>query len=406
VDAWRPVIPTSATSGPTSGPGSGSPGPPGGGAGAGTGAGPSSGPGSGVSGGTGSGGPSGSPGTSGSGSVSGSNGSTSNGAGSGYYVDPNFNSAIADSFISILQNATSPDALNAQNIILRRIALEGDIIGGRIAPPDTVTAIGGFLNYLTNVNQLDMRAQMLAGILGVAGPNPPLGWLSASAPPLTFVKIPNDRPVGAAQSTIPLTIAVRSDFADALKAALTTLHNQGCMLPLQTGPVSLPQGAPGASVPVDPLPYLGRALDVVAACALVDPTTDPIALVRASGSSNAFEIAARVLSPGSVAVTPANYDAVQCTQTACTIVSLTAAPLVTVAGALQSAGFYEVSPMPMPSSLSSASWAHLTNVTGLVKGVTKLGDELALLYSWSDIQNSAFANSLALVWDGTTFSAS
>jgi hypothetical protein len=34
----------------------------------------------------------------------------------------------------------------------------------------------------------------------------------------------------------------------------------------------------------------------------------------------------------------------------------------------------------------------------------KLGDELSLLYSWTDIQNSAFAGALALVWDGTVFS--
>lgn len=400
-----------STTGPSSGPGSGSPGPPGGGTTGGAGAGPSGGPGpgpgpsgGGPTGGTGGstgGGPSGGPGGT---SVGGSSSGSTNGSGGGYYVDPGFNSSIASGFMNILQNATSPDALNAQSIILRRIALEGDVIGSRVPPPKNITEIGGYLNYLTMTNQPEMRSQTLAGILGVAGPNPPLGWLSSGQPALTLVRIQNDRPAGAAQATIPLTILVRSDFADAFNAALATLHSQGCTLPLQNGPTTLPLAAPGASPPTDVLPYLGRTLDVVAATALVDPTTDPVALVRASGTSNAFEIAVRVLSTGAVPVSAANYDAVLCTATTASTVALTGAQMVTIATPLQAAGFYEASPMPMPTSLSLTAWAHLTNITGLVKGVTKLGDELSLLYNWADIQNSVFANSLTLIWDGTTFS--
>src|SRR5579885_2184478 len=262
----------SSSTGPSSGPGTGtvsgsSPGPPSVGTSTGS---------------TGSG-STGSTGSTGNGSTG--SGST-NGSGSGYYVDPGFNSAIAGSFLNILQNATSPDALNAQSIILRRIALEGDVVGSRVPPPKNITEIGGYLNYLTTTNQPEMRSQTLAGILGVAGPNPPLGWLAPGAPALTMTKLQNDRPSGAAQPSIPLTFAVRSDFANAVSAALASLHAQGCMLPFQDAAPVLPQGAPGASIPPDILPYLGRTLDVVAAAALADPTTDPVALVRASGSSN------------------------------------------------------------------------------------------------------------------------
>lgn len=412
----QPLSGPGSSTGPSGGPGNGSPGPPGGGTSGGTSGGPGSGPGGGpTSGGGGpSGGPGGGPSGSGNGGPSGGPGggvsggpgtTTGNGSGGdGYYVDPGFNSSIASSFMSILQNATSPDALNAQSIILRRIALEGDVIGSRVPPPKNITEIGGYLNYLTTTNQNEMRSQTLAGILGVAGPNPPLGWLSSGQPTLSLVKIPNDRPAGAAQAIIPLTILIRSDFADALKAALTELHNQGGMLPLQNGPTTLPLGAPGLTPPSDVLPYLYRTLDVVPATALVDPATDPIALVRASGTSKPYEIAARVLSPGSVPVTASNYDAVKCTATASSTVTLNSAQLVPIATAMQKAGFYQASPMPMPTSLSSTAWAHLTNITGLIKGVTKLGDELSLLYSWNDIQNSVFSNSLGLVWDGATFS--
>ncbi len=46
-----------------------------------------------------------------------------------YYVDPALTAQLVQTLIGLVQNATSPDALEAQNIILRRIALEGDVIG-------------------------------------------------------------------------------------------------------------------------------------------------------------------------------------------------------------------------------------------------------------------------------------
>jgi hypothetical protein len=305
--------------------------------------------------------------------------------------------------MSLLANATSGDALNAQSIILRRIALEGDVVGSRVPPPRNITEIGGYLNYLTTNNQPEMRAQALAGILGVAGPNPPLGWLGSSAPPLRFVTFQNDRPGGAAQPTIPLSIVVRSDFADAFRAMLTSLHDQGATLPLQLGPATLPQAAPGMSVPTDALPYLGRTIDLVAGCALADPATDPIVLARASGSTSPFALAARVISPGTVPVATANYDALTCTATTSTTVALAAAQLVMLAPLLATAGFYPANPLPIPATSASTTWAHCTNITGLVVGVTKLGDELSRLYAWGDIQNSVFGNALGLIWNGTTF---
>jgi hypothetical protein len=305
--------------------------------------------------------------------------------------------------MSLLENATSGDALNAQSIILRRIALEGDVVGSRVPPPRNITEIGGYLNYLTTNNQPEMRAQTLAGILGVAGPNPPLGWLGSSTPPLRFVTFQNDRPGGAAQPTIPLTIVVRSDFADAFRAVLTSLHDQGATLPLQLGPATLPQAAPGMSVPADALPYLGRTIDLVAGCALADPATDPIVLARASGSTSPFALAARVIAPGTVPVATGSYDALACTPTTSTTVALAAAHLVMLAPLLAAAGFYPANPLPMPATSGSTAWAHSTNITGLVVGVTKLGDELGRLYAWGDIQNSVFGNALGLIWNGTTF---
>jgi hypothetical protein len=48
-------------------------------------------------------------------------------------------------------------------------------------------------------------------------------------------------------------------------------------------------------------------------------------------------------------------------------------------------------------------WGHLANVTGLVAGQTKLGDELVNLYSWAQVVESIFAAMLNWVWNGTSF---
>ncbi|HZZ61477.1 MAG TPA: hypothetical protein VFE63_09915 [Roseiarcus sp.] len=107
-----------------------------------------------------------------------------------------------------------------------------------------------------------------------------------------------------------------TEFLPAFQAALTTLHNQGGALPLLSQPTTLPPSQPGLTPgTVDPMPYLGRTLDIVPAVALADPTTDAIVLVSSAGPSGPFQAAANVLSPGSFSVAPANWTALQCTST-------------------------------------------------------------------------------------------
>jgi hypothetical protein len=87
-----------------------------------------------------------------------------------------------------------------------------------------------------------------------------------------------------------------------------------------------------------------------------------------------------------------------------TEVSLPTAQFVDVAPTLASAGFYPASTLPTPASPSDVSWARLTNITGLVPGVTTLHSELLLLFSPTEIGASAFAAYLQYVWDGSIFS--
>jgi hypothetical protein len=304
----------------------------------------------------------------------------------------------------VITNATSGDALEAQNIILRRIALEGDVVPSRVPAPRNITEIGGYLNLLGQLQQTEMRSQVLAGILSVAGPNPPLGWIS-SVPPLSLAPLTNDRPPVAAQQTLPLTVPVRSDFIGPLRAALQTLHGQGCLVPFLSGPTTLPMAGWNSTPPADPMPYLGRILLLAAATALADPTTDVLVLARAQGSTDPFQVAASAQGPASASVVPANYDALACTASSCTPMPLAGARLVYLAPALAPAGFYPASPPPQPMSAADTAWARLTNITGLTAGTTTLGDELGLLYSWSDIAGSVFNGMLDWVWTGSQFAA-
>lgn len=319
-----------------------------------------------------------------------------------YYVDPALTSQIVASLINLVQASNSPDAVAAQSILMRRLALEGDVVGSRLPPPKNISEIGGYLNLLDTLGETAMREQTLAGILGVAGPSPALGFLPAQ--PLSMVSLANDRPAGAAQASLPLSLLVRSDFASAFLGAMKTLHAQGATLPC-SGPstLALPAGGPGSTVPPDLLLYLGRVLTLASSTALVAPTTDPLVLARSAGSTGAFGIAANVLAAGSVAVTPANYDALQITASTVATTSLTGASLVMVAPLLANAGFYPAFPFPAPTTPTETAWTRLTNITGLVAGVTSYGDELALLYPPSVIAASSLAQVLGYLWNGTSF---
>jgi len=325
-----------------------------------------------------------------------------------YYVDPAITAQLVQSLLTLVQNASSPDAMEAQNIILRRIALQGDVIGSRIPPPRNISEIGGYLNLLHTLKENSMREQTLAGILGVAGPSQPLGWIS-NTQPLSMVPVNNDRPPVAAQASFPLTVLVRSDFVGPVQAALKTIHSFGATLPLVSPSVLiLPPGGTGATPPTDILLYLGRTLNIAPTAALVNPAADPVAVVRPTGTTVSFALASNVISVPSppippTVLAPSALDALQCTSASQTIVQLNPATFIMVAPILATAGYYPASPFPVPPNNTAKAWARLANVTGLVAGTTRLGDELSFLYRQDQINQSVFAPMLNWIWNGSTF---
>ncbi|MDO8122580.1 hypothetical protein Q6346_14815 [Isoptericola sp. b490] len=362
-----------------------------GGTGGGTGTGPGGGP-AGTGGGTGTG-PGGGPGGTGGGTGGTTGGVPVTGGG---LDETQVGEQLASSLLDLVTNATSGDAVEAQRIILRRIALQGDIVPSRVPAPLNITQIGGYLNLLESLGQTDMELQTLAGILGVAGTVRPQGLLGG-APALTLVPVANDRPPGPAQPSLPVVVAFRSDLAPAVRAALSGLHDVGAVLPMLGNPTGLPVAGLAAAVP-DPLPYLGRVLTVASAYATQNAATDPLLLARPSGSTDPFELTARAAAP----TAPADLDVLVCTSSSCVPLAQTGVRAVPVGPALASAGFYPADPPPQPASSADTAWARYTNTTGLVAG-TRLGDELALLYTWDTIAGSVYSDHLDWVWTGTTF---
>jgi hypothetical protein len=308
-----------------------------------------------------------------------------------------------DALTKILESAISPDMLDAQKIILRRLALAGDLFPSRVPPPLNISEVGGYLNLL--VEEPVLRAQVLAAALGVAGPNPPLGW-EAALPAVYLAARANDRPAGTSQPTIPLQFFVRSDFASALDAALTAIHDRGCTLPILSASRPLPPATPGATPPDDLLPYIGRVLELVPATALNDPATDPIG-VGEPGGGGPLQVLTRQLdtsAPNASDVGSAAWDLWSCTTSACTQASFTGAYLP-LAPLLNAAGWYQPT-LTAPTTLTDAGgWNRWTNVAGLVGNMTRFGDELALLHSPGAIAQSSVRERLEWVWDGSTFVA-
>jgi hypothetical protein len=314
---------------------------------------------------------------------------------------------VLDALVEVLKSSTTPDALQAQQLLLRRLALEGDVVPSRIPAPKNITEIGGYINLLQALNMPELRAQMLAAILGVAGPAPAPG-LTPQGLPLFDVLRANDRPAGAQQATFQTQFSIRNDFASAFDQALKTIHEAGCVLPLFSPLPGLPPAAPTPPAPTDLLRFLGRTLDLAPSAALIDPDADALAVARPQGSGPAdLEVVARQVDAaapqaGSVTAQPWiawQCDANQCTETTANRTYLRLTPI------LNSAGWYQPKPTP-PSKLSApGTWARWTNITGLIAGITTYGDELRLRHTSSEIAASSLRDLLDWVWNGTAFVA-
>jgi hypothetical protein len=316
-------------------------------------------------------------------------------------------SQVAGALSDILRQSGSPEVLQVQQLLLQRLALQGDVFSSRIPVPKNITEVGGYMNLLATLGESEIRTQALAAALGVAGPNPMPGLVPSNGT-LFDVTRANDRPEGAAQASIPLQVRVRNDFAAGFDAARQALHETGCSIPLLGfAPAALPPATPGGdALPEDLLLYLGRVLRLMPTAALLDPDADPLALAREDGATQ-LQVVARQLdagAPSAGSVAEASWVAWSCDATSCTE-STDDRSYLPLAPILNAAGWYQPAP-DAPSTLADAgAWWRWTNTTGLVPGVTLFGDELLERHAASVVGGSALRDALHLVWNGEAFVA-
>lgn len=316
---------------------------------------------------------------------------------------------MVDSLVELMRSGVRPDVLEAQRLLLQRLANQGDVFPSRVPAPLNITEVGGYLNLLEGAGQLDMRASAVAGALGVAGP-PPGSAALGGAVPVGFVEVANDRPAGAAQASIPPLLSVRADFHAPLQAALASLRASGCALPLRAPRASLPASQPGASasaIDLDlALAALGRSLEVFPGTVLVDPAADALAIARPeSPATEPIRLVARELDGGTL-VPEASWVAVRASSSTAVNDAPAPARYLEVAPLLRAAGWIHPSPLAPPLRLTErGTLVRFVNLTGLVAGETTLGAELALLYTPAAIARSAFAPFTAWLWDGDSFAA-
>ncbi len=312
--------------------------------------------------------------------------------------------AVLLALTEVIKGATSPEIQQAQAMLLRRLATQGDVIPSRIPAPLNITQVGGYFNLLTDLHEDRMRTEMLGAALGLAtgAQDVPLG---DPVPPMTLTALVNDRPTGPAGVSVPLAVSVRSDLATALSTAVANLHAVSGLLPLWSPPVALPAATSATTSPPDPMPYLGREVWLAPTAALTDPATDPIVLGRAATDTTpGYRVGVRV-ADGTPGATTLDWTALVFDVIGNGFVerAIGQTSLLPVETALLATPFSTHPIAAAPASRGDYTWARLTATVGLVPGASRLGDELALVWTSGQITQSAYAAHVDAVWDGTTF---
>lgn len=322
--------------------------------------------------------------------------------------DPTF-TTVMEAIVELIRSGVRPDVLEAQRLLLQRLATQGDVFPSRIPAPLNITQVGGYLNLLERAGEQGMRTSAVASALGIAGP-PTVAAGTGGAVPVGFIDVANDRPAGAIQASIPPLLTVRADFHAPLLAARQTLHAAGCLLPLRAPRAVLPASQPGATaIGLDMaavLTALGRTLELFPGTVLVDPATDALAIARPeTPATDPVRLVARELDGGTL-VNEASWVATRASATAVADDPPALARYLDVAPVMQAAGWVHPAPLELPANLQArGTLARFVNLTGLIAGETTLGAELELLYPPAAIARSALALFTGWSWDGAAFVA-
>jgi hypothetical protein len=312
-------------------------------------------------------------------------------------IDP-----IEEALASVIRASASPEVQEAQVLLLRRLALEGSVFPTRIPAPKNITELGGYLNLLEGAGEGALRTSALASALGLASPAS-LSWQDIP-PSIGLGTVVNDSALANPSLNLPMSIPLRADFALLWNTAVAPkLAAAGARLPLWAAPLRLPQTTPGAAAP-DVMALLGRVIWIAPSAALTDPDRDVVLVGHAiTEPANALRVMLKVNVASGAA--PIDWVSLVWDDTANVALSREVGPkmLMPIDSFTNAAGFTSQSAPSIPNSRHELSWGRLTNTSGLLAGVSQLGDELAAVWPQRQIERSAFAKHLDRTWSGTAF---
>ena len=276
--------------------------------------------------------------------------------------------------LEILRQEVSPEAVRAKNMLLRRMATENQIAPSRIPQPMNITEIGGYLNLLEKLGHTDLQYGTLASILGQPHKGSESEFYDV-APVTFFSQFTTDRPDCKGVAEIPLTFAMRNDFAASFASVMSSLKKAKASLPLMS---PLPQLPALGTIPSEgmALYLIGRIIEIAPSTVRVDPKTDPIVVtgdgLYVRGDFDKIKLKA-LKNDGSTVNVDGRF-----------------ALLNTL---MAQAGWYQSEKLPTV----------FINVTGLTQGRTTYGDELSRLYTGAQITASGVRELIPRIWNGNGF---
>ena len=315
--------------------------------------------------------------------------------------------SVVDALVEMMRSGVRPELLEAQRVLLHRLATQGDMFPSRIPAPLNITEVGGYLNLLERSGHSDLRLSAMTGALGIAGPSLDLNAAAGEAT-VGFVMTRNDRPAGPAQAAIPPLVPIRADFHSPTLAALEHIRALGCKLPLRAFKAILPASQPDQTMPdtAVALDALGRRLQAFPGTFLIDPDSDPLVIARPEApAGEPLQLMARELGDGGLLPT-ASWVPLSASEVAIIEEPARDAAYLEIAPIMAAAGWVQASPMVPPENIRNpGSLPEFRNLTNLIPGETTLLEELSLLYSQAAIARSAFAPFGGWIWSGQAFVA-
>jgi len=309
-------------------------------------------------------------------------------------------SKAVEALIDVLKTSNDPEIIKTQQMLLRRLATSGDLTMSRNPAPKNITDVGGYLNLLDT--DPAMKKTFISSLLGIPTPLDELEW-TLDEPSIPYVSIDNNRPAGAAQASLPLTLKMRFDFSDHFIKARKKLNQLNCQLPLVADQPQLPSSVL-ITDQLDMLQLMGRKLDIMPGTLLVNPEEDPIAIAKLESDNGTYYQLVLREQGETQNVEEKSWVTLKLENGVIKEQAPSNRRYKPIETIMAEAGWYIKDKTQIPTSLTDlGGFDSFINTTGLIKDKTKVVHELDLLYTGHAITTSKLVDQLNSIWNGEKF---